>query len=142
MSGGRSYFYRMDARGRLYHEESELKDPAFLDFFISRIRKNQTGVSLEYPYVSVCAGEWNFIRPETSVYVFQKKENGNLYYSPGLFVPFRPDALRLRHSTLIHPAPWEEWGTFSSELLWEISKRIVFQNSDFFYESELETFRI
>lgn len=132
----------MDARGRLYHDKSELKDPSFLDFFISRIRKNETGVHPEFPYVSVCAGEWNFILPETSVFVFQKKENENLYYSPGLFVPFRPKTLKLRHSALVHPAPLELWGTFSSELLWEISERIVLQNSAFFYKSVFETYPI
>ncbi len=39
----REYFYRIDASGRLSHEGSELSDPAFLDFFFSRLVPNKPG---------------------------------------------------------------------------------------------------
>ncbi|EQA53939.1 DUF4505 family protein [Leptospira kmetyi] len=121
----RTYFYRLDGRGRLFHDSSELKDPEFLDFFNERIRKNDTGEYSEYPFLSVCNGEWNFIQPTTTVFVFKKLENGKLYYSPNLSVFFQPENLRIHNESLIHPAPLEEWGTFSSELLLEFSKRIA-----------------
>ncbi|TGM10360.1 DUF4505 domain-containing protein [Leptospira barantonii] len=121
----RTYFYRLDGRGRLFHDSSELKDPEFLDFFNERIRKNDTGEHSEYPFLSVCNGEWNFIQPATTVFVFKKLENGKLYYSPNLSVFFQPENLKIHEESLIHPAPLGEWGTFSSDLLLEFSKRIV-----------------
>lgn len=136
----RTYFYRLDGRGRLIHDSSELKDPEFLDFFIERIRKNDTGEFSEYPYLSVCNGEWNFIQPATTVFIFKKLENGKLYYSPSHSVIFQPENLRIRQESLIHPAPLEEWGTFSSELLLDFSKRITNENGKLEFSFENRSF--
>lgn len=130
MKQRRIYFYRLDGRGKLYHDSSELKDPEFLDFFISRIRKNDTGEYLEFPYLSICNGEWNFIQPTTTIFVFRKLENGRLFYSPGLSVSFQPENLKVFQESIAHPAPLlGEWGSFSSELLLDFSKQI-FQRKD------------
>ncbi|MBW0434671.1 DUF4505 family protein [Leptospira yasudae] len=138
----RTYFYQLDGRGRLFHDFSELKDPAFLDFFIERIRKNDTGEHSEYPFLSVCNGEWNFIQPATTIFVFRKLENGNLYYSPSHSVPFQPENLKVFHESLAHPAPLDEWGSFSSELLLEFSKRILQRENQLFLEYEGKNFLI
>ncbi|RHX90600.1 DUF4505 domain-containing protein [Leptospira stimsonii] len=142
MSQRRSYFYQMDSRGRIFHEGTELNDPHFLDFFISRIRKNETGVHPEYPYLSLCAGEWNFIQPTTTIFVFRKRESEKLFYSPGRFVLFQPEQLRIQGNSLLHPAPQEEWGSFSSELLLEFSKRIEQREDDLYFQENSMEFKI
>ncbi|XDD51769.1 DUF4505 family protein [Leptospira sp. WS92.C1] len=142
MSQRRTYFYHLDAQGRLFHETSELKDPDFLDFFISRIRKNETRLHPEYPYLSVCAGEWNFIQPTTSIFIFRKLETENLYYSPSLFVPFEPGRLGIFKNSLVHPAPLKEWGCFSSAFLMEISKQIVQKEEGLFFLRQGQEFPI
>ncbi|MBM9501834.1 DUF4505 family protein [Leptospira sp. 201903071] len=138
----RSYFYRMDSRGRLFHEETELNDPHFLDFFISRIRKNETGIHPEFPYLSICAGEWNFIQPTTSVFVFQKLEEEKLFYSPNHSLRFEPDRLRIFRNSLVHPDPFGEWGFFSSDLLLEISNRMIERENEFYFQTNSGEFRI
>ncbi|MBM9578737.1 DUF4505 family protein [Leptospira sp. 201903070] len=142
MSPKRIYFYRMDARGRLFHEKSELNDPNFLDFFISRIRKNKTGLHTEFPYLSICAGEWNFIQPETSVFVFQRLEEAKLFYAPSLALPFQPNQLRIFRNSLVHPDPLGEWGSFSRELLFEISNQVIERENEFYFQFGPEEFRI
>lgn len=121
----RTYFYQLDGRGRLYHDFSELKDPEFLDFFIARIRKNDTGEHSEFPYLSVCNGEWNFILPATTIFIFRKLENEKLFYSPGLAVPFQPENLITFRESLAHPAPLGEYGCISIDLVLELSKQIL-----------------
>ena len=66
----RHYFYKMDTRGRLFLADTKrmnmatsLKDLTFLDFFFKRMKRNDTEVHSEYPYVSVCGRELNFISP-------------------------------------------------------------------------------
>ncbi|UZN06108.1 DUF4505 family protein [Leptospira santarosai] len=130
----RTYFYQLDGRGRLYHDFSELKDPEFLDFFIARIRKNDTGEHSEFPYLSVCNGEWNFILPATTIFVFRKLENEKLFYSPGLAVPFQPENLITFRESLAHPAPLGELGSFSSELLLDFSKKIFQRENRLIFE--------
>ncbi|AOP33960.1 hypothetical protein A0128_08970 [Leptospira tipperaryensis] len=142
MSERRTYFYQLDARGRLFHEGTELNDPQFLDFFISRIQKNKTGLYPEFPYLSLCVGEWNFIQPSTSVFVFRKLESGKLFYSPSHSLPFQPDQLRIYRNSLVHPSPLEEWGSFSQELLLEISKNIFEKENTFYFQYEDKEFQI
>ncbi|WP_078127936.1 DUF4505 family protein [Leptospira alexanderi] len=130
----RTYFYQLDGRGKLYHDFSELKDPEFLDFFISRIRKNETGEHPEFPYLAVCNGEWNFIQPATTIFIFRKLENEKLFYSPGLAVPFQPENLITFRESLAHPAPLGELGSFSSELLLDFSKSIFQRENQLVFE--------
>ncbi|EMJ96045.1 DUF4505 family protein [Leptospira alstonii] len=138
----RTYFYQLDGRGRLFHDSSELKDPDFLDFFITRIRKNDTGEHPECPYLSVCNGEWNFIQPATTIFIFRKLENGNLFYSPSHSIVFQPENLKVFQESLAHPAPLEEWGSFSSELLLEFSKRIHQRDNQLIFEYSGKEFLI
>lgn len=142
MKERRTYFYQMDSRGRLFHEGSELNDPDFLDFFISRIQKNETGIHPEFPYLSTCAGEWNFIQPATSIFVFRKWEVEKLFYSPNFSVPFQADQLRMFGSSLVHPAPIQEWGSFSNELLLEFSQKIEEKENDLYFHDKTGVFKI
>lgn len=98
----RCYFYNIDLQGRLFLEETfpkniatSIKDERFLDFFFRRVKpvdekmqqfmeQRQIPVG-DYPYVSLCGRELNYIRPAASPVVFHtlldKKElvyGGNL----------------------------------------------------------------
>jgi Domain of unknown function (DUF4505) len=83
----RCYFYNIDWHGRLYLEETmpknivtSIKDVRFLDFFFSRIMYvNDLQVEYmilhdipvyDYPFISTCGKEWNFIRPVATPMVF------------------------------------------------------------------------
>jgi hypothetical protein len=66
----RHYFYHVQLSGMLFIEDvvpknitSCLKSAKFLDFFFSRLKPNDTGLHDEYPFVSPCGREMNFIRP-------------------------------------------------------------------------------
>jgi Domain of unknown function (DUF4505) len=97
----RCYFYNIDLHGRLYLEEnpiknvtSSIKDMKFLDFFFASIKyvnethkeyMNQHNIpTQDYPFVSICQNEWNFIRPAATPIVFHSlidKEQYLLYGS-------------------------------------------------------------
>merc|ERR1719361_1233936 len=69
----RKYFYFVDKDGKLYLEETEpktfitaFKAPKFLDFFWRNIRNNTSNVYPEYPWISHCGRELNFIKCEAS----------------------------------------------------------------------------
>lgn len=84
----RCYFYNIDLQGRLFLEEAfpkniatSIKDEKFLNFFFRRIQPVdeplQRDVMLprqipiqDYPFVSRCGNELNFIRPAASPLVF------------------------------------------------------------------------
>lgn len=75
----RNYFYLIDTRGQLFLEETEgsrnmatcLKDKNFLAFFYSQLRVNSTGTFAdEYPYVSMCGRERNFVCPQDPMSAF------------------------------------------------------------------------
>lgn len=85
----RCYFYNVDLQGRLFLEETlpkniatSIKDTRFLDFFFTRLRailprdaELLTARELEiplqdYPFVSPCRSELNFLRPAATPVVF------------------------------------------------------------------------
>uniref|UniRef100_A0A7S2JS56 Uncharacterized protein n=1 Tax=Leptocylindrus danicus TaxID=163516 RepID=A0A7S2JS56_9STRA len=80
----RRYFYNIDLQGRLFLEETRpksiatsLKSEAFLNFFFRQIRrisdeeigllKYDHDAARDYPFVSPCGQEMNFIRPADEI---------------------------------------------------------------------------
>ena len=82
----KKYFYQIDLQGRVFLEETlpnniatSLKTLAFLDFFIVSNLKEYTvrdlillpsDIHADYPYVSHCDVERNFVGPVDAVIVF------------------------------------------------------------------------
>jgi Domain of unknown function (DUF4505) len=83
----RCYFYNVDLQGRLFLEETmpkniatSIKDDRFLDFFFQRLRRTSTAQrdwmraneipEQDYPFVSACGNELNFVRPAATPIVF------------------------------------------------------------------------
>mmetsp|Transcript_29808 Transcript_29808/g.62205 ORF Transcript_29808/g.62205 Transcript_29808/m.62205 type:complete len:244 (+) Transcript_29808:106-837(+) len=107
----RYYFYNIDLQGRLFLEETfpkniatSIKDEKFLDFFFSKIRwantkefdfLAQNEISDDYPFVSKCGSETNFIRPAAMPIVFHSLVDDTLFYGGNLGVPFESDRLAI-----------------------------------------------
>lgn len=101
----REYFYRIDSQGYLYHDRTLLTDLKFLDFFFKRLQPNATGLHTDYPYVSPCGREMNYIACAGTPIVFHAIEDNCLYYNhTGLNVAFDPDSLCINsRGDLFHP---------------------------------------
>ena len=76
----RHYFYYVSNRGRLYNiTETTVKMPyhpayfkadKFLNFFFRNIKRNDTGKYPDFPYLSMCGREFNFVKVEDTPIVF------------------------------------------------------------------------
>ncbi|CAM9826396.1 unnamed protein product, partial [Heterosigma akashiwo] len=123
------YFYTVDLQGRLFLEQTlpkniatSLKDEKFLNFFFSNIRRQiekdrmillQTdadpSIANDYPFVSPCGFELNFIRPADSPIVFhdlQKDSDDDvemgrksLIFGGNLSQPYSPRCLAMSMKT-------------------------------------------
>jgi len=114
------YFYNIDLEGRLYLEETypkniatSFKNKKFLNFFFRQLRyaneedwarlgDDNLVVRGDYPFVSPCGRELNFVRPADSPIVFhnirpmsniQNKDQLELVFGASLCQPFQPDSL-------------------------------------------------
>src|SRR4029453_8666324 len=54
----REYHYRADADGRIFHDGTEIVDPATLRFFVLAMRQQPDG-----RYLALCQGEQNWFEP-------------------------------------------------------------------------------
>ena len=102
---------------------TSLKDTRFLNFFFSRIRRvdasidgnvvnkilsysenidNDSMVDVitnDYPFVSPCGIELNFIRPADTPIVFHDLQRGNLIFGGSLSQPYNPQHLAISKKT-------------------------------------------
>ncbi|MEQ9365296.1 MAG: DUF4505 family protein [Leptospirales bacterium] len=106
----RNYFYEIDPAGYLYHDGTQLVDRAFLDFFFRRLRANSGGEAREYPWVSPCGPEMNFVRAAGAPIVFDRlvadgPQDMLGFNHTSLRVVFEPERLRVSpEGALLHPA--------------------------------------
>lgn len=121
----REYFYKIDISGRLSHEGSELTDGPFLDFFFKRLEPNHTGRHTDFPFVSPCGGEMNYVQCAGAPVVFHSLTEGRLRYAASLAVPFDPAQLRFDGRTLLHPVRPGVMGRPSTQLAMELGRDIV-----------------
>jgi hypothetical protein len=116
----RCYFYNVDLQGRLFLEEvlpkniaTCIKDNKFLNFFFSRIRKtserdhefmdSHNVPPEDYPFVSPCGKELNFIRPAATPIVFHTLQDNQLLFGGDLSQPFDPEKLAVsQHTGRLH----------------------------------------
>uniref|UniRef100_H3CL57 Chromosome 8 open reading frame 82 n=1 Tax=Tetraodon nigroviridis TaxID=99883 RepID=H3CL57_TETNG len=122
----REYFYYIDHQGQLFLDDTKVKnfvtcfkDQAFLVFFFSRLRSNQTGRYQDgFPFLSPCGRERNFLRCDDRPVVFSHLLPGDpelLSYCGGgerLAVAFQPEALFVHplSGRLYHPCPEQAGG--------------------------------
>lgn len=143
----RAYYYEIDQEGRLFHDGTELTDPQFLDFFFARLQKNPD--SAEYPFVSPCGREKNYIRCAGTPIVFRafREDRGRaqLLYAGNSLQPFEPEALQVNGSgQLFHPVQNGLMGRLGRHALLEISQHISFaeEGQDYVLHWQSRQYRI
>lgn len=128
----REYFYWIDSEGRLWHDGTELLEPRFLDFFFRRLRRNELGRHVEFPFLSECGKERNFVRSAERPIVFRKLERNGLLYAGTLHVAFDPGALRVSaDARLWHPAPVGDLGLLGRRIVLELGDAIREQDGHY-----------
>eukprot|EP00941_MAST-03F_sp_MAST-3F-sp1_P004160 g4160.t1 len=108
----REYFYHVDLQGRLFAEDvipkniaTSIKSDKFLNFFFRRLRKNDSNRHEDYPYISPCGNEMNFIKASSTPIVFHNfsENENNLIFAADLKVEFKPEQLAMcPHGRLFH----------------------------------------
>ncbi|XP_063838877.1 UPF0598 protein CG30010 [Ostrinia nubilalis] len=147
----REYFYFIDHQGMLFLDDARMKnftscfkEKKFLEFFFKRIRINKTGrYENEFPYISLCGRERNFIRcddvPIVFTHIITKEPNGKDFFTYGyagelLMSPFMPDKIYMLPNTgrVYHPADdkFGGIGLVRSKLSIELSKHFEFRNGE------------
>lgn len=122
------------------------KDKPFLEFFFKRVRLNTTDrYAEEFPYISLCGRERNFIRcddlPIVFTNVIEKEIKGKIehrfcYAHAGdlLHVEFEPNKIymAIENGRVYHPAPIKYGGVglVMSKLAIKFSKDFHFGNGD------------
>ena len=111
---------------RIKNFVSAFKEKHFLDFFFRRVRPNDTGEWPDFPYISPCGRELNFLRCDDRPIVFLTLERDELTYGNSLRVPFQLNSLAFSISSgrLYHPAPVGGMGLMCSALAVELGRNI------------------
>lgn len=121
----REYFYELTDRGVLLLDGVEQDDPWFLDFFFRRIAPSANPLYPEYPWVSRCGDEMNYVRAADTPIVFTRLHDMDLGYAAGLTVRF--DAAALAYSAdgvLYHNAPVAGVGRIAPSIAVELARYI------------------
>lgn len=151
----REYFYYIDHQGQLFLDDTKVKnfvtcfkDKKFLVFFFERLRSNQTGrYEEDFPFLSLCGRERNFLRCDDRPVVFTHLlpvaaetaggEQELLSYCGGaekLTVAFRPEALYMHpvSGRVYHPCSERSGrvGLVRSALAIELSSFFVYAGED------------
>ncbi|XP_061739766.1 UPF0598 protein C8orf82 homolog [Nerophis ophidion] len=143
----REYFYYIDHQGQLFLDDTKVKnfvtcfkDKHFLAFFFSRLRVNQSGRYVEdFPFLSLCGRERNFLRCDDQPVVFThlleaiSGDQKLLSFCGGaekLTAPFRPEALYMHpiSGRVYHPCSERTGGVglVRSALAIELSSFFVY----------------
>ncbi|XP_054740302.1 UPF0598 protein CG30010 [Anastrepha obliqua] len=146
----REYFYFIDHEGMLFLDDAKMKnftscfkEKKFLKFFFSRLKLNDTKRYREdFPYLSLCGRERNFIRCDDTPIVFTHvsqncEDNDRLLYAHGgeqLCTEFLPQKIYMNPQTgrVYHPA-WPKVGGIGlirSKLAIELSRNFEFINGE------------
>ena len=149
--GIREYFYYVDHQGMLYLDDARMKnftscfkEKQFLKFFFSRLKLNDTGRYYpDFPYLSPCGRERNFIRCDDLPVVFTnvldcESLDAKLAFNHAeryLTVPFKPEKICMTAAGRVyHPAPEKvgSLGLISDKLSieWTTDKRFEFENGE------------
>ncbi|XP_064467022.1 UPF0598 protein CG30010-like [Ornithodoros turicata] len=152
----REYFYYIDHQGMLFMDDARMKnftscfkEKKFLQFFFRHVKINNTDhYQEEFPFVSPCGREMNYIRCDDLPIVFthavklEDPQQGNqkvgflLHNHAGLLlkIPFEPHHIFMLPGTgrVYHPAPDKVGGVglVRSLLAVEFSKHFVFEKGD------------
>lgn len=143
----RQYFYYIDHQGMLFLDDARMKnftscfkEKKFLKFFFKRVKLNNKDNQTEWPYVSPCGDEMNYIRCDDLPVVFQSivydGDTPHLSWGDELgLLKFPLDlssiAMCPKSGRVYHPAPFRQGsiGLIKSKLAIELSNNLVFEDS-------------
>ncbi|KAL5285334.1 C8orf82 family protein [Megaselia abdita] len=147
--GRREYFYYINHEGMLFLDDARIKnftscfkEKKFLQFFFSRIKVNDTDkYSQEFPFISPCGRESNYIRcddlPIVYTHIIEKDNQLKLtfgYAGDLLTAEFDPQKIFMnpKSGRVYHPASEKvgKIGLIRSKLAIELSKSFEFENGD------------
>lgn len=146
----REYFYFIDHQGQLFLDDARIKnftscfkEKDFLVFFFKRLRLNESDrYADEFPYLSPCGRERNFIRCDDKPIVYThliENDSGETLLSYGgagnaMTTEFLPSRICMLPNTgrVYHPAPAKVGGIglIKSSLAIELSKYFEFENGE------------
>ncbi|XP_041968427.1 UPF0598 protein CG30010 [Aricia agestis] len=145
----REYFYYIDHQGMLFLDDSKMKnftscfkEKKFLEFFFKRIRLNKTDRYKEFPFISLCGRERNYIKcddvPIVYTHIVTKEDNLDYllfgYAGDLLKTEFKPEKVYMLPETgrVYHPADnkYGGVGLIRSKLAIELSKHFTFKNGE------------
>lgn len=117
------------------------KEKKFLRFFFNQLRMNNTNRYLEFPYLSICGKERNFIRcddyPIVFTHVLEKSNEYHLAHNHAgelLTIKFEPRKIFMlpESGRVYHPAPERAGsiGLVRSKLAIEFSSKFKFANGE------------
>jgi len=93
----REYSYRVDREGRIFHDGTEIVDPATLRFFLLALQRTPDG-----RWLAVCQGERNWFEPYDTPFVIKRLGLGvadrqlrsvDLYFAGDYCEPLDPATL-------------------------------------------------
>lgn len=152
----REYFYFLDSKGQIFLEEclhrnfvTSLKDVAFLNFFFRQLQPNFTGERTNYPLVSPCGKELNFVKIDDSlacsVFSTMVNDSGELFLQMGgstVREKFEPRHLavdvasgRFYHLIQSHKKLSGLYGLLHSPLATQLSSNIIWDEDKFYYST-------
>jgi hypothetical protein len=147
----RAYFYYVNHYGNLYVLEDEfqrkmpfgpsfLKDKKFLDFFFKRLQKNDDfnlKTHPDFPFVSKCGRELNFVKCAETPIVFQNLEKQCLIYGGSLKTQFDPSALLIKDGKLYHYLDsLQSHCLVETKLASELFEHFDFEEQNFVWQNE------
>ncbi|XP_025833011.1 UPF0598 protein CG30010 [Agrilus planipennis] len=149
----REYFYYIDHQGMLFLDDSKMKnftscfkEKKFLQFFFSRLKINNTQRYPQFPYISPCGKERNFVRCDDYPFVYTQvvkkvnnegKQEDYLSYNHAaelLTLNFLPEKIFMLpcNGRVYYPAPERAGsiGLVMSKLAIEFSKYFIFDRGE------------
>ncbi|KAK7079424.1 hypothetical protein SK128_011477 [Halocaridina rubra] len=149
----REYFYYIDHQGMLFLDDARMKnftscfkEKKFLQFFYSRLRLNDTGRYPEFPFLSLCGRERNYIRCDDLPIVFTHLIKNDPYESVQqehlafgnagnlMNIQFLPSELLMESQTgrVYHPSPEKTGGVglVRSQLAIQLSTNFIFGDGE------------
>ncbi len=121
----RDYYYELDALGNLRIDGTVQTDPWFVDFFFRRLAPTANPHYPDYPYVTRCGDEMNYLKPADTPIVYTGFDGVRLYYAHSLNVPFHPNKLSYsENGVLYHWAHVGERGRIIPQVAMAIAHHI------------------
>ncbi|CAD6184973.1 unnamed protein product [Caenorhabditis auriculariae] len=140
----REYFYFINHEGMLFLEDSRMKNftsaykgirRIFLNFFYKKLRFNETKRFEEFPYISHCGRERNYLKCDDRPIVYTQLSEDRKSLRVGqsdIFHEFQPSRLFMKESgRLYHPAPFADFALLRDKLGDQLHPRFEFDAHGF-----------